>query len=260
MAVTYCPLCNTAITFDRRLEGEVLRLGVSGLLRNSDLVMWENGSDSLFQQITGEGIVGDFAGSRLEVVPSAIVRFADVRTGHPDAEVLSRDTGRPFPYGANPYQGYSSSDRPFLFDGEIDPRHPALSRVVGITVADESKAYPFSEIQAAGAVNDVVGSAPIVVLWGAADTADALDAGTIADSRGVGVGIAFDRRVGTDTLTFARIDDTTFEDLETGSTWTILGTAVAGPLEGTQLETIPHRNEFWFAWAAFFPEAPVYEA
>ncbi len=76
----------------------------------------------------------------------------------------------------------------------------------------------------------------------------------------MGVGIAFDRRVGTDTLTFARIDDTTFEDLETGSTWTILGTAVAGPLEGTQLETIPHRNEFWFAWAAFFPEAPVYEA
>jgi hypothetical protein len=260
IAVTYCPLCNTAITFDRRLGDQVLRLGVSGLLRNSDLVMWENTTDSLFQQITGKGIVGALAGRNLTVIPSAIVRFADVGEAHPDAEVLSRDTGRPFPYGANPYQGYSSSSQPFLFDGELDPRYPALTRVVGLTIDGDSKAYPFPEIEPSGAVNDVVGSTPIVVFWGAADTADALDAGRIADSRGIGVGIAFDRRVAGQLLTFERIDDTTFRDVETGSTWSILGSAIDGPLLGTDLDTVPHRNEFWFAWTAFFPEAPVYEA
>lgn len=260
IAVTYCPLCNTAITFDRRLDGDVLRLGVSGLLRNSDLVMWENETDSLFQQITGEGIVGALAGRELTVVPSALVRFADVREGHPGAEVLSRETGSPLPYGVNPYQGYSSSSRPFLFDGDLDPRYPALTRVVGLTVEGESKAYPFPEIQPVGAVNDVVGSLPVVVLWGAADTADALDAARIADGQAVGVGIAFDRRVDGQVLTFERIDDTTFRDLETASTWTILGAAIDGPLSGAALATVPHRNEFWFAWTAFFPEAPVYEA
>ena len=68
LAVTYCPLCNTAIAFDRRVDGDTLRFGVSGLLRNSDLVMWDDKTVSLWQQITGEAIVGDFSGTELDQV------------------------------------------------------------------------------------------------------------------------------------------------------------------------------------------------
>lgn len=260
VAVTYCPLCNTALVFDRRFEGEVLRLGVSGLLRNSDLVMWDDLTHSLWQQITGEAIVGELAGESLAHVASAIVRWEDFRSDHPEGSVLARNQGFGNSYGLNPYQFYSSRERPYgFFTGEIDARFPALERVVGVSLETASKAYPFSVISEARVVNDVVGDQAVVVFWGAADTADALDSGVIADARGVGTGVAYSPVVDGAVLTFEAIGDTEFIDLETGTTWTILGKAVAGPLEGAELELVPHRNEFWFAWQAFFPEAEVFE-
>ena len=94
------------------------------------------------------------------------------------------------------------------------------------------------------------------MVWGG-DTADALDATVIADGDAIGSGIAYDRRVGDQVLTFSPGGDDLFTDDQTGSTWTLLGVAIDGPLEGERLSTMTHRNEFWFAWAAFFPDAPV---
>jgi hypothetical protein len=260
VAVTYCPLCNTAAIFDRRVEGTVLRFGVSGLLRNSDLVMWDSATDSLWQQITGEGIVGRFAGTQLEFLPSALVRWEDFRSEHPDGQVLSLDQGLPgYNYGRNPYEGYSSRPAPFgFFQDDPDPRFPALERVVGIRVAESTKAYPFSVIATERVVNDVFEGVPVVVFWGAADTADALDADQVADGQGIGTGIAFSPVVDGQTLTFTAVDDTTFRDDQTGSLWSLLGTAVDGPLTGSELGIIIHQNEFWFAWSAFNEGAPVY--
>ncbi len=255
--VTYCPLCNTAISFDGRVGGEVLRFGVSGLLRNSDLVMWDDRTLTLWQQLTGEAIVGELAGTRLDLISTSIVSYAEARDAFPEALSLARDTGFPITYGANPYVEYSSSPQPFLFDGEPDPRYPALSRVVGVSVDEVNKAYPFESVSATGAVNDVVAGVPVAVLWGG-DTADALDSGTIADAEAIGTAVAYDRRVGDQTLTFTAAGDDGFTDAETSSTWNLLGQAVDGPLAGEQLDTVIHRNEFWFAWAAFFPQADVY--
>ncbi len=257
VAVTFCPLCNTALTFDRRVDGEVLRFGVSGLLRNSDLVMWDEGTTSLWQQITGESVVGAFAGTQLDLISTSIVSYGDAVADFPDALSLSRSTGFPIDYGANPYVGYSSSERPFLFDGEPDPRFPALSRVVGVSIDGVEKAYPFPLLVDSPAVNDQVGDVPVAVLWGG-DTADALAGPVIADSQAIGTGIAFDRRVGDQVLTFSAIGDGRFTDAETGSTWSLLGLALDGPLAGEQLDGVTHRNEFWFAWASFFPDGVVY--
>lgn len=105
VALTFCPLCNTALTFDRRMDVEVIRLGVSGLLRNSYMVMWDDATNSLWQQITGEGIVGELAGSRLEPISTSIASYADVLESFPDALSLSRDTGFGVNYGANGYVG-----------------------------------------------------------------------------------------------------------------------------------------------------------
>ena len=257
IAVTFCPLCNTAIAFDARVNGQALRFGVSGLLRNSDLVMWDNATTSLWQQITGEAIVGELAGTQLEFLSTSIVSYADAVESFPDAVSLARDTGFEIDYGFNGYTSYSSSERPFLFDGDVDPRFPALSRVVGVSVGDENKGYPFETISTELAVNDEVDGVPIAVLWGG-DTADALDATVIAEGAAIGTGIAFDRTVDGQLLTFTSAGDDRFTDDVTGSTWTLLGKAIDGPLEGSQLDTVTHRNEFWFAWAAFFPEASVY--
>lgn len=258
IALTYCPLCNTAIAFDRTVDGTVLRLGTSGLLRNSDLVMWDDVTQSLWQQITGEAIVGSMTGTQLEFLPAAIVSWGDFKDGFPSGVVLSRDLGFGIRYGANPYVGYSQSARPFLFSGEIDNRFPALERVVGVTIGDESKAYPFSIISGERAINDTLGGTPIVVFWGSAETADALDGPIIADSQGIGTGVAYERNLDGQVLTFTARDDGDFTDEQTGSTWNILGQATAGPLAGNSLPRVVHRNEFWFAWQAFFSDAAVY--
>jgi len=259
-SLTYCPLCNTATAFDRRVGGEVLRFGVSGLLRNSDLVMWDDATVSLWQQNTGEAIVGDFTGAQLEFLSTALVRWADFRDNHPGGEVLSLDSG-PFNYGTNSYVGYSSRTQPYeqFFDPEsLDDRFPALSRVVGVRIGDEAKAYPFGTIAAEGAVNDEFAGQPIAVFWGAAETADSLDTARIGRGEGIGTGIAFVREVDGQKLTFAANGDDTFTDAETGTTWNLLGRAVDGRLAGSRLETAIHQNEFWFAWAAFNDGAPVY--
>ena len=257
VAVTYCPLCNTATAYDRRMNGAILRFGVSGLLRNSDLVMWDDQSVSLWQQVTGEAIVGQAAGERLTPISTSIVSFGDFAQSFPDGVSLSQNTGFGIAYGANPYRGYSSSVTPFLYDGETDPRYPALSRVVGVTINDEAKAYPFEVIEPLGTVNDVVGGVPIVVFWGGS-TLDALDADRVATGQAIGTGVAYLTEVGEQTLTFSKSGEVWMDD-ETGSTWTLLGEAISGPLIGQRLIVATHRNEFWFAWGAFFPDASVFE-
>jgi len=259
-ALTYCPLCNTAVAFDRRVGGDTLRFGVSGLLRNSDLVMWDDATVSLWQQTTGEAIVGELAGTQLTYLSTAVVRWADFKQTHPTGDVLSRESG-PYTYGSNGYVGYSSRSEPYrpFFPGEVDDRFEALSRVVGVRVGEAAKAYPFGTVRdEGGAVNDELAGEPVVVLWGAADTADPLDAGLIADGAAIGTGIAFLRTFAGQVLTFFANGDDTFTDAETGTTWSLLGVGLDGELSGRQLETAIHQNEFWFAWAAFNQGASVY--
>jgi len=259
-SLTYCPLCNTAAAFDRRVDGQVLRFGVSGLLRNSDLVMWDDATTSLWQQINGEAIVGEFTGTQLEFLNTALIRWADFKDNHADGDVLSRASG-PFDYGTNGYLGYTSRGAPFgnFFDSEkIDDRFEALSRVVGVRVDDATKAYPFSTISPIGAVNDELNGTPLAIWWGAPDTADALDARRVADGQAIGTGIAFVREVDGQVLTFTANGDDTFTDAETGTTWNLLGRALDGPLTGTELQKALYQNEFWFAWSAFNVGSPVY--
>jgi hypothetical protein len=201
--------------------------------------------------------VGELAGNQLDVIPTAIVAYGDAKESVPDALSLARDTGFGIDYGANPYEAYSSSSQPFLFDEDPDPRFPALSRVVGVNVEGIDKAYPFELISEQGAVNDVLGDTPIAVLWGG-ETADALDSSTVAEGQAIGSGIAFDRTVGGQTLTLSTGGEDLFTDAETSSTWNLLGQAVDGPLAGEEMDTVSHRNEFWFAWASFFPDGDVY--
>ena len=259
VAVTFCPLCNSALTFDRRLDGEVLEFGTSGLLRHSDLVMYDRTTESLWQQFTGEGIVGDLAGEQLTFLPSAIVSFDDFREAHPDGQVLSRETGYTRPYGENPYAGYDTiGQRPFLFQGEVDGRLPAMARVVTVSVEDADAAYPYTVLEEVGVINDSVGGQDLVVFF-KPGTSSALGAAVIAEGADVGATNVFDPHVDGEKMTFIR-DGEKIVDEQTGSEWNILGEAVAGEMAGAELTPIVHGDHFWFSWAAFKPETIIYQS
>ena len=258
--VTFCPLCNTAIAFERRLEpgGTVYDFGTTGNLRLSDLVMWDRQTETWWQQLSGEAVVGELTGAVLTPVPAQILGWSAFKDAYPDADVLSRETGFDRPYGENPYPGYDDIDSsPFLFDGETDSRLPAMERVVGLTVGDEAVAYPFETLVESGAVNDQIEGQPIAIFH-TGGARSALDSGEIAAGADVGQAGVFSRDVDGQTLTFEP-DGDQFTDAETGSAWDITGTALAGPLAGTTLTPLPHTVVFWFAWGAFQPETRVWQ-
>ncbi|TAK21308.1 MAG: DUF3179 domain-containing protein [Chloroflexota bacterium] len=256
VSVTFCPLCNTAIAFDRRLDGRVLDFGTTGNLRHSDLVMWDRQTESWWQQITGEAIVGQLTGKRLTVLPATIVSWAEFKARDPDGKVLARETGFNRSYGSNPYVGYDRIDQPpFLFQGKLDGRLPPMERVVVLEVGEEAVAYPFRVLRQRRIITDSVAGGPLVVLY-QPGTASALDAPEIARSRDIGAAGVFRPEVDGRILSFEWRNDT-FVDRETGSRWSVLGKAVEGPLSGKRLEAVVHLTPFWFAWAAFKPETRV---
>ncbi len=257
--VSYCPLCNSAVVFKRTLNGTVYDFGVSGLLRNSDMVMFDRQTESWWQQITGEALVGSLAGSKLAFLPAETISFADFRTAHPDGTVLSRDTGYSRDYGRNPYVSYddpNSETGTFLYHGPVDHRLSVVERVVALDLNGDAVAYPFSRLQGHPVVNDRVGGTPIVVFY-RKGTLSPLDRRSITDSKDIGAGVVFERTLDGQRLTFEP-RGTAFRDGETGSTWDITGRATAGPLAGKQLAPVVHGNDFWFAWAAFKPDTRVW--
>ena len=257
VAVTFCPLCNSAIAFDRRLDGVVHTFGVSGNLRNSDLIMWDHETQTWWQQLTGEAIIGSLAGKRLSILPAPIVSYADFKEAHPNGVVLSRETGHSRSYGSNPYAGYDKvDDPPFLFRGDLDGRLLPKERVAAVTIEGVDTAFPYSVLREEGAVNHTVGDSSFVVFY-KPGTVSALDSGSIPDSREVGATAVYRSNLDGQSLTFQPSEEG-FVDDQTGSQWNILGEAVDGPLSGSRLEPIASADHFWFAWAAFKPDTVIY--
>ncbi|HWP62772.1 MAG TPA: DUF3179 domain-containing protein, partial [Candidatus Binatia bacterium] len=155
VVVTFCPLCNTALVFERRIDGRVLDFGTTGNLRHSDLVMYDRQTETWWQQAIGEGIVGEYTGRRLTFLPAQIISLADFEAAYPSGQVLSRETGYRRQYGRNPYVGYDRADqRPFLFTGVIDGRLAPMERVVTVAAGDEAIAFPYSELARTGVARE----------------------------------------------------------------------------------------------------------
>ena len=164
---------------------------MSGNLRNSDLVMWDRQTESWWQQLTGEGIVGAYAGYLLDLVPAQIVSWGDFKSAFPNADVLSRETGYIRAYGSNPYSGYDQVDQwPFLFKGLPDERLLPMERVAALMLDGQPLAFPFMALEEERVVNYSAGERSIVVLF---QSGHRLGAGP-ATHRGV-AGRRLDRRV-----------------------------------------------------------------
>jgi len=177
VAVTYCPLCNSAMTFDRRTAKGTLTFGVSGKLRNSDMIMFDRETQSWWQQAIGEAIVGDMTGTTLVTLPTWMESWADFKARNPDGLVMAEpEYNRD--YGRNPYRGYDSLSQPFLYSGERPPHGiEPLARVVRVG----TRAWPLERLAIEGQLRE----ADVTVSWKAGQ-ASALDAGRVGAGRDIG--------------------------------------------------------------------------
>ena len=177
IAVTFCPLCNTALVFDRRLDGRTLSFGTTGKLRNSDLVMYDRETESWWQQFLGEAIVGELTGSSLKIIPARLEAYGLAKARSAEAQILLPVAGAFRDYGRNPYAGYDSSTKPFLYRGELPAEVPALSRVVRIG----DRAWALGLIRENGRIEE----GDLRITW-TKGQASALDQPRIEEGRDVG--------------------------------------------------------------------------
>ncbi len=177
VAVTFCPLCNSALTFERRVAQGVLSFGVSGKLRNSDMIMYDRQTQSWWQQAIGTAVVGDLLGTELRQLPSWMESWESYVARNPNGLVMDEPNFNRR-YGQNPYRGYDSLQRPFLYSGEVPPHGiAALARVVRVG----DRAWPLERLRQAETLHE----AGLSFEWRAGQ-ASALDHGAIANGRDIG--------------------------------------------------------------------------
>jgi hypothetical protein len=247
--VTFCPLTHTAMVFDSVTEqGETLRFTVDGL-KESNMIMVDDLTKSLWPQLTGKAISGRLKGSRLKLLPGLHTTWGFWKSLHPETVVLSRETGYDNDYSVYPWQEkyfkYKKTSR-FLFSiSRKDDRYHPKEMVLGVEEGGIRRAYPFAELEGSPVVNDVVGDVPVVVFYDK-------ETETIT---------AFARTLGDEVLEFRAGGDEgshVIMDSAYGLSWDFQGRAMDAEGEAMQLEPVTAFKAFWFAWFAFYPETQVY--
>ena len=242
VAITYCPLCFTNQVFGRTVSNTTLEFGTSGKLYNSNLVMYDRSSKSLWSQALGEGIVGKYAGIKLEKLPFDVAYWKDWKKIYPQSKVLSKDTGSARPYGADPYGDYYTSPDILFPVSDRDNRLGLKEIVVGLENRDLSKAYKLQDIEKLKVINDQLNNKSVTLF-----------------SVHPLMARLFDPSVNGQTLLFKyNFTNNTFTDKQTGSQWDFEGKSIEGPMKGKQLLRLPFDEGYWFEWAAFHPGTKVY--
>jgi len=259
VAVTYCPLCNSGVAFDRSVAGDVLDFGTSGALYQANLVMYDRQTESLWTQFDGRAVVGTRVGDQLRLLPTSMVSWGDYLAAHPDDSVLARDVVDPKPYGSNPYAAYDQRTATVdgFFAGDADATLLPYERVVGIDLDGSALAVPTARLAEVGALETTHADMKLTI-WHRPGTASALNAPQIADGDDVGATAVFVAEVAGGPASFS-VTDGGFVDDVTQTVWNIFGEAVAGPLDGERLRPVTHVDTFWFAWATFRPGGALLE-
>lgn len=249
IAITYCPLTGSSLVFDRGAVGGA-EFGVSGLLYRSNLIMYDRRTgESFWPQMARRARCGPSDGTPLDMVPSVEMTWAGWTELHPDTWVPAHDQtrGQNFAAYRYPYGDYERIDNPSLLFPvpELDPRRPPKERVLGVPAGQGGIAFPFGVLDEQGptaVAHASSGGSPIAVFW----------------DRERQSAVAYDRRVGGQTLTFSVANGAIHDD-QTGSRWRVDGLAVDGPLNGERLDAIAEAYvAFWFAWAAFHPSIQIW--
>ena len=256
LLATYDPRTNAVQVFERRVLGAATRFDTVDALHRGGRLIWDSLTQSWWSQFTGEAIVGDYTGLRLQPRPSLLLSFQEFRRTFPDGRVLGPKS-RPerdetSDYGATGYAGVDGrAEPPPFFDGTPDPRLLPTARVLALELNGHAAAFDFGHLAVQRVLNDEVGGQPIVILW-SPGALSVLDTPRIADARDVGMAAAHGREVDGRLLTY-EFSAGAFRDRETGSVWSLSGRAMSGSLAGAQLPPLVHNTPFWWAWAAHNP-------
>ena len=250
ISATFCPLTGSGLVFDPFANGERLELGVSGLLFANNLVLFDRITGGVYgPQLSVEGKCGVFLDESVSLRSVQEMSWGRWKQLHRDTKVVSENTDFGRNYRVYPYGSYDEiTNSQLLFPMGVDRSRPMKERVLAIRIGEGGRGYPFGELAEMGetsVVNELVGGIPTVVFYEARDGETAL---------------AFDARVGGQTLTFSAAENGTWVDAGTGSTWTIDGSAIAGPMDGERLSTREDAYVlFWFAWRHFQPDGVLFQ-
>ena len=264
ICVTFCPLTSTGLVFDATApDSSQIELGVSGMLINSNLVMYDRrDEETLYPQMIHTGISGEHQGQSLELLPVVETTWGLWRKMHPETTIAQAATGLDrypsyirnlYPletYRRYPYGDYRSDHSMIIFAPTTSPPSDELAAkemVLGLRFSGESKAYPFGGMPDGAAINDRVGDEAVLVVY----------------DQETRTAIPYSRIIGEQGLSFRALDQAGdlplgLVDQETGSEWNMLGQALSGPLKGAQLEQLPAYNSMWFGWSAYWPETKLW--
>lgn len=162
VAVTYCPLCRSGMVFDRRAGKTVREFGVSGLLYNSDLVMYDRGTRSLWSQLMAEAVAGPSTGARLARLPAQRTSWARWKAAHPGTKATLFDTGHARDYGADPYAGYEDAASLYFPVSHEDARLPRKAVVFGVSLSEGAVAVPVKALRAGAELRARMGPRTVV--------------------------------------------------------------------------------------------------
>lgn len=255
LTITYCPLTGSALIFKARNAGTILKFGVSGLLYNNNLIMFDRETDSHWPQMRLQCDQGALRNTRQKIYPAIETNWGAWKKLFPNTVILSTNTGYKRPYN-QPGTAYPDYDRlqslPLFPITYLDTRLPPKQKVHGILVGDsidnfKSKVYVLDKDASPSVINDRVGDLPVVII----------------EDGGHHLIVSYVRKVNGKELTFHLAEDSPdfqfyLKDQETGSQWNILGKAVSGSLSGTKLNPTLSYNAYWFAWAVFYPDTQIY--
>lgn len=234
IAVTYCVPCDAAVAYERTVAGSTLTFGVSGKLYLADLVLYDRETRSMWPQILGIAALGELKGQSLTPVPSSVVTFDAFRAQWPEGDVLAPPTSV-LDYDVEPP---AVGPSPEVFLRPLDPRLAPTERVVGVAIGDEARAFPSATLQRTGVAHDRIGGSDVVVFH--------REGTAVFEPAARGVRLTFEVR------------DGAIHDRQTGSSWSILGTATAGPLAGERLRPVHHVGTMWYVWAGSVPRTTLW--
>jgi len=249
ITVSYCPLTGSGMVYDAVVGGQVLEFGVSGLLFDNNLILYDRSTDSLWSQMRVEAICGSLIGSVPTLRPVVQSTWEAWKSLHPETTVVDFDTGFSRDYRRYPYGSYDQLfDESLLFPSTLDdPRLRRKELVLGLTQDQIARAYPYEALGERAVVNDELAGRGVLVVF----------------DREARMALAFDREVEGQVLTFEAVEGDGFpfrlRDRETGSLWTLDGRAVEGELAGAHIEPRRTFSAMWFAWAAFNQGTEIFQ-
>jgi hypothetical protein len=266
LLLTYCSLCNSAIAYDRRLkkDGKEITLDFvyPKIVRESNMVIKDRQTQSLWQQFEGLALVGTLSGAVLTEAPFILMSYRDFYTNYPTGRILTPDSDPRMQfykgYLMNPDVGYADVEsEPHFYTKKTDPRLPPKEPVLSLKMDDKFFVFPHSLLSKENPFQDKIAGTDVVIFY-SSGMVSILDKQEIRVSKDVGYGVAYSSVVKGKTLKFEKFE-TGFKDTKTSSIWNILGKCIEGKYVGESLQKLDFQETFAFAILAFHPEAVVYE-